>query len=404
MKSDEDAWAEAEAEGMGHKREYRDDDGNTRDFRATREVGKKRNEAGVFGMPQGDQRLAVKLGTELLGNELGRNLFGNVEELLFKVAAEVELQAVIWGCADTYQSDPRRTKRIWKSSCASMKGWNAFMEGVEAAFRYGHKQLVKGQGGQLEWLHASNPEKTMRGETKAAAAYARMYYLVKCINEFVQAHFDRGIEGDVLQYIGATIWMDLREAEKECAFSSAAIIYRQLMLLDIFVNKLGCIVQEAFFRYNLYGRNVSKQTDVRRIGTDDGGGGTGGGSGGSNRGGGYAGSGTPRGAGEGYSSPTHRTSAPDYGVAPALRAWRSDETDLHGNPYMNARGEVYGGSVCDGCEKLREDRGDNTSFHHHPLRCNRAFPQWRTSPPEEDAGVQIYVRGGLTKTWAEVSK
>ena len=403
MRSDEEAWAEAEAEGLEHKREYRDDDGEMRDFRATREIGKKRNEAGVFGMPHGDQRQAVELGTELLGNKVGRNLFSNVEELLFKVAEEIELQAVIWGCADTYQSDPKRTKRIWKASCASRKGWNAFMEGVEAAFRYGHKKLVKGQGGKLEWLHTGDREHTMRGESKAAAAYARMYYLVKCINDFVQAHFDRGIEGDVLQYIHATIWMDLREAEKECSFSSAAIIYRQLMLLDIFVNKLGCIVQDAFFRYNLYGRNASNHTDVRRI-TDGGGGGTGGGGGSGNRGGGYAGSGSPRGAGEGYHSPAHRTTAPDYGVAPALRAWRSDETDLHGNPYMNARGEVYGGSVCDGCEKLREDRGDNTSFHHHPLRCNRAFPQWRTSPPEEDAGVQIYVRGGLTKTWAEVSK
>ena len=59
--------------------------------------------------------------------------------------------------------------------------------------------------------------------------------------------------------------------------------------------------------------------------------------------------------------------------------------------------------VCDHCEKLREDRGDNTSFHHHPLRCNRSFPKWKSSPPEvEDPNVEFYVRGGGTKSWSEV--
>jgi hypothetical protein len=128
---------------------------------------------------------------------------------------------------------------------------------VEHTFRYGHKELPKGEGRELEWPLAVATRGLYVGESKAAAAYARMFHAFKAINEFVEEHFVRDIEMEVLQYIRATIWADLREAEKGCSFSKAAIMLRQLMVLRGFVDEARCIGQGAMRRYNLYGKNVS---------------------------------------------------------------------------------------------------------------------------------------------------
>lgn len=102
-------------------------------------------------------------------------------------------------------------------------------------------------------------------------------------------------------------------------------------------------------------------------------------------------------------TPNGATVNQKYGIAQALDVFRSSETDLNGEPYKNTRGLAYLGSVCDSCEERRQTNGDETSFHHHPLRCNRLYPKWRTNPPEEeDPEVMIYTRGGDTVCFADL--
>ena len=283
---------------------------------------------------------------------------------------------------------------------------------MEVCFKYGHRKLLIGVGGELDWLPGKNAQAMLKKESKAAAAYARMYYLLKGVDEFVQAHFAMGVVEDVLNYIFDTIWTDLREAEKECYFSQPAIMYRQIMLLDRFVNELGCMVPEEMWRYNLYGRNVSTMgkghTGSTGQGSTAGGKSTTGGGGGAAGGSmsraevekliqaakGSMGSGTGGGGGGHGGNPFDK-----FGVAAALPSFKSSDVDLKGQPYKNLVGGAYMGSVCDFCET------NGFNFRHHPLRCNRKFPNWRTSPPEiENAEVEFEVRGGKKATLKTVGK
>jgi hypothetical protein len=62
------------------------------------------------------------------------------------------------------------------------------------------------------------------------------------------------------------------------------------------------------------------------------------------------------------------------------------ELDLQGNPYVNSNGYPYTNSVCDWCEK------EGHSHFHHPLRCGRCFPRWKTHPPELHGETTWYTR------------
>jgi hypothetical protein len=345
------------------------------------------------------------------------------------------LTAIIHGKADTYQNDPRRTKKSDDSSCANKKGWRKWWMTVEYTFRYGHKEILKGEGQELEWSLAVATRSLYVGESKAAAAYARMFHAFKAINEFVEEHFARDIEMEVLQYIRATIWTDLREAEKECSFSKAAIMLRQLMVLREFVDEKHCIEQGAMWRYNLYGKNVSTfggQSNDDQGGGNSGGGGTGGNRGGGsnggntwggnvgNRGAGTTGGGNTGVGGNGANNGNGNWAAnagmggggggmapspfDKYGVAAPMEVYRTAAVSLKGGAYMNERGEEYTGSVCDFCELKHFEGNDRMTFFHHPLRCNKCFRNWRQSPPEiDDPNVAFYVRGGKTKTFAELN-
>jgi hypothetical protein len=410
---------ESKREESESEDEYEADPGGNdeppRDYRASRELGKKRNEAGIHDL-KGDQPEAAKLGLALLGNCEGRNLINDIEVRNHKVKDELELSAVVHGVIDTYQNDPKRTKKQYKDSTKSQAGWDYWRHGMEVSFKYGHRKLLIGTGGELEWLPSKRDSHMLKKESKAAAAYARMYYLLKGVDEFVQAHFAMGVVDDVLSYIYNTIWMDLREAERDCFFSRPAIMYRQIMVLDTFVNELGCIVPEEMWRYNLYGRNVSSMSKGHASGKAQGNSGSSDNSG--NGGSKATGSGitkaeverlirdskktntstTPGGGGGGLGGGGGGGSS-RYGIALPLPSWKSSATDIKGNPYKNLEGGAYMGSICDFCEV------SGFSFRHHPLRCNRKFPNWMVSPPENDnEDVEFEVRGGKTATLKSESK
>jgi hypothetical protein len=84
--------------------------------------------------------------------------------------------------------------------------------------------------------------------------------------------------------------------------------------------------------------------------------------------------------------------AQKFGDAPAIQVFRSSAQNLKGTNYVNKKGKPYCGSVCDWCE----ERGH--SHFHHPLRCHRQFPGWKTkgAAPELNGVTAWYVRGGHT--------
>ena len=348
------------------------------DYGQGRYIGKAKNEAGIYKM-KGRQKVVAQLGHEFLGNENGKNLLEMIEGALHKPNEAHEIDAMLKGLDDFF-TDPRKMKKLYASSTKDMKGWNNFMEKVESEFKYGHRQLMRSDGGKFEWLTKLKKKKTavqsmLTGESKAASAFGRMYYLIKSIDSFVQKHFLKGITDDVLRYVRATIWTDLREVEKECYFSRPAVMYRQVMVLAEFVND-GCIVPEEMWRHNLYGRMVSTIVHADSVSTDE------------------RLDALER-RGQQSSSAAQQSfgaaSASDkYGNAAILPIVRTHETDLKGKAYMNTKGAPYFGSICDFCE----DQGSG-SYHHHPLRCNKAHPMWKTTPPETlNPNVSWFVRGG----------
>ena len=348
------------------------------DYGQGRYIGKAKNEAGIYKM-KGRQKVVAQLGHEFLGNENGKNLLEMIENALHKPNEVHEIDAMLKGLDDFF-TDPRKMKKLYASSTKDMKGWNNFMEKVESEFKYGHRQLLRSDGGKFEWLTKLKKKKPavqsmLTGESKAASAFGRMYYLIKSIDSFVQKHFLKGITDDVLRYVRATIWTDLREVEKECYFSRPAVMYRQVMVLAEFVND-GCIVPEEMWRHNLYGRMVSTivhadtdLTDERLDALE-------------RRG--------QQSSGAVQQSFGAANASDKYGNAAILPIVRTHETDLKGKAYMNTKGAPYFGSICDFCE----DQGSG-SYHHHPLRCNKAHPMWKTTPPETlNPNVSWFVRGG----------
>ena len=328
---------------------------------------------------KGRQKVVAQLGHEFLGNVEGRNLIADVENALHKPAEAHEIDAMLKGL-DNFFTDPKKSKKLYFSSTKDMKGWNNFMEKVESEFKYGHRQLMRSDGGSFEWLAKMKKKKPavqslLTGESKAAAAYGRMYYLIKSIDSFVQKHFLKGIKDDVLKYVKATIWTDMREVEKEYYFSRPAVMFRQVMVLAEYVNA-GCIVPEEMWRHNLHGRMVSTIVHADSGSTDE-----------------RLDALERRGQqsfGAGQQPFGSANTSDKYGVAAILPIVRTHETDLKGKAYMNTKGAPYFGSICDFCE----DQGSG-SYHHHPLRCNKAHPMWKTTPPETlDANVYWFVRGG----------
>ena len=85
---------------------------------------------------------------------------------------------------------------------------------------------------------------------------------------------------------------------------------------------------------------------------------------------------------------------PTYGFAPFIRTFRSNETNLAGQPYLNSSGQPYLGSICDHCEQK------GFSCFHHPLRCFDCHPQWKEKggAPELNGVRTWFVRGGKKAT------
>ena len=366
-------------------------DDDARDYAATRDVGKKRNEGSVFAAPkQGSFRAALEHAHKFLGRSGNFvNLFVETEVRMHKTDHKQHLKAVIASVAETYERDPTRNLKIWESSTKSKEGWDLFIVGARKTFRFWHKKLVgEGQGvnrNQLTFMLAASVERKLDlTGSKAAAALARQWGLVQDINTFVQRHFamadeytvasmpnggthKSSRETAVLGYIKDTIWEQLSIAARECRYSGAVIMWRQVMLLEDFVLQQNCEVQHALRASGVSHDGVSLEIikDMFKLWTKE--------------------QKDGRGKRTTYQHP-NAFQQPNNGATPLIRVYRTAEVDIHGNPYTNSSGEPYTGSVCDSCE------GQGRSYFHHPLRCNNHFPAWKTTPPENDKNVTFYVR------------
>ena len=349
---------------------------STADFGDYRDLGRATaRESGALGHPREREQEPTRLGNEFMGQGKGINLLTKTNKVMFGVGEELRLTAIIHNRADDFEEDPKREKKLYKYSTKNKAQWREVFTQMTKVY---HQELRRQQGGsgqRFDWASkllpgpAAEERPGLAQTTLVETRLTHDFFLYSEINRFVEECFKIGLEKEVLTYIYDEQWVSLIEAERECFFSTNLVILRQNMLNKEFVDK-RCVVADGMWKAAMI-RPLSGGGGDKSGGEKS----AKGGKGGARKDGGNKGD-------------------DRFGIARALKPYRSHETDINGDPYRNKKGELYKGSVCDKCEEA------GLNFFHHPLRCDVSYPDWRQSPPEERGVNQWYTRGGGTASLA----
>jgi hypothetical protein len=264
---------------------------------------------------------------------------------------------MINGVLDSYKNDPRRELKLWDWMCQSRKTWRACNLLMRRTYERERELLVGAVGGRFKWaaeLVGREDTPTVPG-LRMGVAEARLkedFFLWTEINTFVDGRLDRGEDVDVLAHL-RDFWGRVEDAIDEVSFHSNAVIMRIYMLVKAFVDSGFVGRLRDLHRTSLFSGPATTSAPKRiagRAGPDT----------------------TIDGSGQGKPS--------------ELAIYRPHSADLNGQPYRNTSGNPYMGSICDWCEA----KGHN--YYHHPLRCGRCYPKYKTEPPEENGVTSWYTR------------
>jgi hypothetical protein len=64
------------------------------------------------------------------------------------------MMGVLAGKVDTFETDPKRKKRIYESSTATMKGWREAASMIRKVYALENKRLTGEGGGKDKWAEA----------------------------------------------------------------------------------------------------------------------------------------------------------------------------------------------------------------------------------------------------------
>ena len=372
------------------------------------DLGNKRNEAGCHQLLKERQRKATILGMAALGNvDFVLDIFKETEKSQHKMSYQMRMQLYLNDKEeDQYTMSGTKGLRIWDHS-TTYKGsegkdaWNGFIAHLGKAFEEGALRLSVPEGNGMAWIDDQAARPSSGIKSLAASSYQSTYFYVMRINEFVQKHFEHATVNsdpnavrDVLAYIRATIWADLKLAAKDTKFCKYVTIYRATQLLERFEDA-GMVVQKQMQKYNLYGRVAAYNCDAMLSGSctvtgtlDE-------------HNGGALSAVAPINLSlnlQGLTTNTEGTSGVEvaatqaFGNAAPLKQYRSHKLDLNGKEYRNKQGLVAHYPVCDLCE-YRHQFAPLKTYMHNPWRCDECFPDWKKSPPELVAGNRFYIRG-----------
>ena len=363
--------------------------GYARDYAYDRDTGSRRNEAGVFHMQAELRQEMIELGDRFAGGE-GCNLFNMANAKIHQVNDTIHLTAMIHGKGHEFEHNPRRNKKIYESMTEeSFKGWTEGVEVMDREFHKKYAELNSGDG-EFGWRPGHVHDAHLNfGTSTVAMRLTNDHYLVQAMDKFVKESIDSGVpKENVMKYMRVH-FEKLADAEKKCFFSPNLVLYRQYMLNKAFVDE-RCVVGKEMWDCGMYDKVVTADTknmsralqrEVSTMVTN------------MMPGGGASPAGAGRGTGRVVAG---RGTGKIMEWGTDLEVFRSAETNLAGQPYMNRKGGVYWKSVCDKCE------ADGAStFHHHPLRCKATHGHDCILPgkePEKNGVRTWYVRGNKTAT------